>query len=244
MRIRIHQDYLQEILFRDLIERYDITHPKAILDLAHWLLDNIASLYSINGLTGYLKAMGHKVSKIQVSEYLDWLEDAYFLFSVRLFDPSGTRSNVNPKKIFCIDHAFVVSVSSGILSNRGHLLENMVFTALRRFHAIIYYGKTRSGKEIDFIISGQSGSPPMLYQVCETLKDPQTRKREVSALEDGMAEYGTRDVTLVTRAEHDTIQTEYGRIHVTPIWKFLLELEETSLHESCPESTSSKGEDA
>ena len=39
---------------------------------------------------------------------------------------------VNPKKIYCIDHSLVTSVSSGILVNSGHLLENLVFNALRR----------------------------------------------------------------------------------------------------------------
>jgi predicted AAA+ superfamily ATPase len=42
------------MLFRDLIERHNIPHPKAITDLAHRLADNTGSLYSINNLTGYL----------------------------------------------------------------------------------------------------------------------------------------------------------------------------------------------
>ena len=61
---------------------------QAIIDLAHRLIDNIASLYSINKLTGYLKSLGHKSPKSAVSSYLDWLEDAYFLYTVRIFEIS------------------------------------------------------------------------------------------------------------------------------------------------------------
>jgi len=63
-----------------------------------------------------------------------------------------TRRNANPKKVYCIDHAWVVSTSSGILVNSGHLLENLVFTALRRRHRAIYYYKTRTGKAVDFVV--------------------------------------------------------------------------------------------
>jgi hypothetical protein len=39
LRIKIHQEYFHTILFRDLVERYDISHPKAVTDLAHRLID-------------------------------------------------------------------------------------------------------------------------------------------------------------------------------------------------------------
>ncbi len=38
---------------------------------------------------------------------LDWFEDAYFLFTVQIFDASIARRKTNPKKIYCIDHALV-----------------------------------------------------------------------------------------------------------------------------------------
>ena len=152
LRIKTHQEYFNAMLFRDLVERHDISHPKAVTDLAHWLVDNTGSLYSINNLTGYLKSLGHKAPKSAVSDYLEWFEDAYVLFTVRIFDASLARANTNPKKIYCVDHALVTSISSGILVNSGHLLENLVFTALRRVTPDIFYYKTKAGREVDFIV--------------------------------------------------------------------------------------------
>lgn len=231
MRIKTHQEYFQVILFRDLVERHDVSHPKAVSDLAHWLADNTASLYSVNKLTGYLKSLGHKVPKTSVSEYLEWFEDAYFLFSVRLFDASLTRSQANPKKIYCIDHALVTSVSSGILVNSGHLFENMVFIALRRLYPAIYYYRTSSGREVDFIVpdfaarrTGGSARRRFLFQACESLADPQTRKREVAALEEAMEELKLNTSTVVTRNEEDRIDLRGKSISVVPAWRFLLDL--------------------
>lgn len=226
LRIKIHQEYFNSILFRDLIERHDVSHPKALTDLAHWLMDNAASLYSVNRLTGYLKSLGHRAPKSSVSDYLEWFEDAFFLFTVKLFDPSLARSNTNPKKVYCIDHALVASVSSGILINSGHLLENLVFSALRRVHPEIYYYRTRSGREVDFIVP-MRGRPRMLVQVCESLAEPQTRKRETGALIEAMAELGLKTGIIVTRNEDERVDIGAGTIAIIPAWRFLLELPES-----------------
>jgi uncharacterized protein len=204
-----------------LIERYDISHPKAVADLAHWLADNTASFYSINRLTHYLQSLTHKVHKSLITNYLASFEDAYFFFSVRLFDASLSRSKSNPKKHYCIDHAFVVSVSSGILFNTGHLLENLVFITLRRTVSEIFYYKTKTGKEVDFIFK-MNDHVWMLVQVCESLAVMETRQREITALVDAMAELNIQSSILVTRNEEEVIVINNTKIQVTPAWRFLL----------------------
>jgi len=227
LRIKTHQEYFNAMLFRDLVERHDISHPKAVTDLAHWLVDNTGSLYSINNLTGYLKSLGHKAPKPAVSDYLEWFEDAYVLFTVRIFDASLARANTNPKKIYCVDHALVTSISSGILVNSGHLLENLVFTALRRVTPDIFYYKTKAGREVDFI-AGRQGPSRMLVQVCESMADQQTRKRETTALAEAMTELKLSHGIIVTRNEEEQIQVDSGKIDVVPAWRFLLNMPESA----------------
>ena len=222
LRVKTHQEYFHAILYRDLVERHDIAHPKAVSDLARWLVDHTGSLYTGNSLTGYLKSLGHSAPKAAVSSFLEWFEDAYFLYSVSIFDASLARRNTNPKKVYCVDHSLVKSVSSGILVKSGHLLENLVFTALRRAHPEIYYYKTKTGREVDFVVPAR-GRPHALVQVCESLVEPGTRKRETSALEAAMAETGLRTGTIVTRNENERIETDDGAIEVVPAWRFLLD---------------------
>ena len=222
LRIKIHQEYFNSILFRDLIERYDIAHPRAVIDLAKKLIENTASMYTINSLTGFLKSLGYNVPKSAVSEYLKWFEDAYFLLTVRLFDASWRRSNVNTKKIYAIDHALVRSVSSGILVNSGHILENIVFMSLRRFTSEIYYYRTSGNKEVDFIIKNNEGIF-MLFQVSETLVNPATRHREVNALKEAMTELNLKQGTIITRNEEESIPMASAVIEVISAWRFLIE---------------------
>jgi hypothetical protein len=221
LRVKIHQEYFNAVLARDIVERHDISHPRAVTDLAHWLIDNTASLYSSNNLTGYLKSLGHPVPKASVSDYLAWFEDAYFFFTVCIHDASLARRNTNSKKIYCVDHAMVTSVSSGILVNSGHLLENLVFASLRRSFLSIYYYRTRNGKEVDFIVP-QTGRHKLLVQVCESLAAESTRKRELSALSDAMTELEEKSAFLVTRDEDEELVSGDTTIHVIPAWRFLL----------------------
>jgi len=224
LRLKIHQEYFHAILFRDIVERHDVSHPKSLLNLAHRLIDNTASCYTVNSLTGYLKSIGHRIPKQTVSDYLEWFEDSYFLFTVKIFDASLARQNTNPKKIYCIDHSMVTSITSGILLNSGHLLENLVFTGLRRISRNIFYYKTGSGGEVDFLIIHPDRSI-MLVQACESLAHPLTKKREVAALTEAMAELGLTSGTIVTRNESDKITTSAGPVEVIPAWRFLLERE-------------------
>jgi predicted AAA+ superfamily ATPase len=225
LRIKTHQEYFNTVLFRDLIERHDVSHPRAIMDLAHWLINNIASMYTLNSVTGYLKSLGHKTSKSVVSDYLQWFEDAYFLFTVRIFDASLARANTNPKKIYCIDHSMVASISSGILLNAGHLLENLVFVSLRSLGSTIFYYKTKGGREVDFLVQKQDRSR-LLIQVCESIAESKTRNREVLALKEAMVELGQASSILVTKNDEEQIKVEGGNIEVVPIWRFLLSLSE------------------
>jgi uncharacterized protein len=223
IRIKIHQEYFNSLLYHDLVERYDIPHPRAVVDLARKLTGNIASMYTLNSLTNYLKSLGHKVPKNSVADYMAWFEDAYFLFTVRTYDPSFTRSNANPKKIYCIDHSLVNSVTSGILVNSGHLLENMVFVALRRLYNEIYYYKTEKNQEVDFIVISHSREK-LLFQVCESLINPKTRNREMNALRQAMSELSVSKSVIITLNEEEVATFPEGSITVMPAWRLLLEM--------------------
>ena len=78
-------------------------------------------------------------------------------------------------------------------------------------------------REVDFVAVRPDGSR-VLVQVCESLAEPRTRKREVTALAQAMAELGTRTGTIVTRDEEGTIAVDAGDIEVVPAWRFLLDV--------------------
>ena len=200
-----------------------------MIDLAHWLVDNTGSFYAISHLTDYLKSLGHRVRKSSVVDWLAAFEDAGLLFSVNIFSSSPTRISVNPRKVYCIDHALAASVSSGILTNRDSLLENLVFTALRWVTQEIFYYKTKTNREVDLVallpsVPGQVRAV-RLVQVCASLADPRVKQSEVRSLSEAMVELAVTEGTIVTWRTNETIPVGFGSIQVVPVWRFLLEME-------------------
>ena len=224
IRLMIHQEYYKTILHRDVIERFDAIHPQAVVQAGYRLINSVGSLYSINRMTSYLKSMGHKISKGFVAACIDWFEDVYFLFSVKIFSQSVAIQNVNAKKVYCIDHAMINSVTSGISANSGHLLENIIFLHLRRMTESLYYYRTSKGKEIDFVWL-DSKKKQHLVQVCLTLADPMTEKREMTSLIQAMDELSLTEATMVTLDEDRQIEKDGKNIRIIPAWKYLVSIE-------------------
>jgi predicted AAA+ superfamily ATPase len=221
LRIKVHQEYYKAILHRDIIERFNVIHPQAVLHAGYRLISSSASLYSINRVTEYLKSFGFKISKGFVSSCIDWFQDAYFLYSVKMFSPSVNKQNVNVKKVYCIDHSLTTSVSAGILANRAHLLENLIFVHLRQRTENLYYYRTEKRQEVDFVwIDPQNNRN--LVQVSFSLDEPQTKKREVTSLFQAMNELSIQKATIVTMDDEDIIEENGKKIEVVPAWKYLL----------------------
>jgi len=227
-RIEAHQANWKSIL-ASIIGHHNISRPRAVIDLAHWLVDNTGSFYSARHLTDYLKSLGHRVRKRSVVDWLVAFEDAGLLCSVNIFSSLSTRISVNPRKAYCIDHALAASVSSGILTNRDSLLENLVFTALRRVTPEIFYHKTKTGREVDLVallpsVPGQERAI-MLVQVCALLTDSRVKQSEVRSLSEAMVKLAVAEGTIVTWRTDETILVGFGTIQVLPVWRFLLEME-------------------
>lgn len=123
-------------------------------------------------------------------------------------------------------YALIRSISPGILINSGHLLENLIFMALRRITPDIFYFKSKGGREVDFVVP-RRGQDPMLVQVCESMVDPHTRQREFKSLCEAMAELGVHAGTVVTRREEERVRMDAGTVDVVPAWRFLLSLSDT-----------------
>jgi len=221
LRLMIHQEYYKTILHRDVIERFDAIHPQAVVQAGYRLINSAGSLYSINRVTAYLKSLGHKISKGFVAGCIDWFEDAYFLFSVKIFSQSVAIQNVNAKKVYCIDHAMINSVTSGISANSGHLLENIIFLHLRRTTENIYYYRTSNGKEVDFVWLDRQ-KKKHLVQVSLSMADLVTKKREMTSLVQAMDELSLTEASVVTLNEDQQIEKDGKKIRIIPAWKFLV----------------------
>jgi uncharacterized protein len=104
-------------------------------------------------------------------------------------------------------------------------LENAVYLLLRRLdYENIYYYKTFSGKEIDFVAQKQNGKIN-LYQACLNITDEKTKQREISALIESSKELQVSEAFIITSDDFEVINLENLTITIIPYWKWSLESE-------------------
>lgn len=216
------QDYISLILYRDVIERYQINNHSLVKYFIKHLLQNISSPLSVNKLFNDLKSQGFSVSKDTLHLYLSYIEDAYAFFTVPIFSNSLRVQQVNYRKLYCVDIGLSEASVLGITERQGALLENLVYIELRRDDLDeIYYYKTGSGQEIDFFVI-HNKKRKQLIQVALNLDDSATRKRELGAIFEAMEELHLSSAMIITRDIEDHLSESKRDVEVIPFWKWAL----------------------
>jgi hypothetical protein len=154
-----------------------------------------------------------------VTQWCDWLEDAYLFFFVPKYSDSMRAQLVNPRKIYCVDTGMLQTVSTRTVFNDSLRFENLVFLALRRtYREVFYYGDADC--ECDFIAFHRHAAA-MAVQSCVKLHS-QDLDRELQGLRAAMVQFSLKEGWIVTLEQADSFTVAEGVIHVVPFWEWAL----------------------
>jgi predicted AAA+ superfamily ATPase len=208
---QILQELLRDIVYRDIAVRYRLREIRHLMNLVLFLLANTGQPFSMQGLTKSLSipTVG------QTSRFLQYMEDAYLLFSVPKFSPSFKKRVVTPNKYYAVDNGLRRINSPQSTADLGHRLENAVFLALRRNKTPVSYAGEAHAWECDFITDTAA------IQVCATL-NAQNEEREVRGALQGAALPGKRRPIIVTLDQRDSLKQESTTVEVVPVWEWLV----------------------
>lgn len=212
--LNILQEYINLIIYRDLIERNKVNNVFLMKHLVKICLGGTAELMSFNRIYNDLRSQGLSIARNTIYEYIGYLEDAFALFSVPVFAKSIRTQNRNPRKIFVSDTGFKNAVS--FAEDLGKLYETAVFLHLRRTSSEIFY--YRNKQEVDFWLPSQQ----LLINVAYNIENTKTYTREVNGLLEAMKELKINSAYLVNSAMHDTIKKEGKTIVIVPLWEWLM----------------------
>lgn len=215
MHHKLLQNYIDTVIYRDIVDRHQLTNLLPLKDLIRYSLQNAASLVSISKVFNTFKSLGYAIGKNSVYDYFSYLEDAYCLFLVPLFSHSHRQQAVHPRKIYAVDQGLISAYSVKPEFDRAARLENAVFSSLKRQGDSIYYFKTKTGKEIDFLIQHPDGSIELI-QVCESLRQSSTRNRELNAMREALSSIGLTTGTVVTLDDKELINESGVNIQIIP----------------------------
>ena len=220
---KLLQGYFNTMLFRDLIERYNLSNPERMKYLIKRLMAGRTKPASINAIYNDMRSQGRKVSKDDLYDLAEKTCNVFLLFKVTKFDQSFKKETSALPKYYCGDNGLRQSVLIPGRDDEGILFENAVFLQLMRNlsdgEKICYY---LGSKECDFVIQTET-AVKQLVQVCWDMNDSQTRSRELDGIREAASITHCDNMTIVTRNQEEDIEDPVGIIHIVPAWKWFLE---------------------
>lgn len=220
---RILQEYFFVMIYKDLVERYEIKNPEPIRYFIKRVMSNLTKPTSINRIYNELKSQGVSVGKNTLYDVIVQTESIYLFFSLTKYEPSLVKESTGDKKYYCIDNGLRSVLLNPQSEDNGKLLENIVFLHLRRNLRIqeeLHYYKGK--KECDFVIT-EYDKVTGLIQVSYQMNDEETRRREVEGLLEAALSTGCRELTIVTMETEAEWNEQDMLIRVLPAWKWVLD---------------------
>ncbi|MBU0757854.1 MAG: ATP-binding protein [Nanoarchaeota archaeon] len=214
--ILLSKQYFNDILYKDIINRYRIRQVKELKDLIIFLFSNVGNIYSYSNL----KRISGIKSLSTIKNFIDNLESVFLCYQIKRFDFSIKKQNVSSSKAYASDNSFLKTISFNFSENFGRRLENLVFLHLKRNNNEIYYHLNK--KECDFVVKNRLDIAAA-YQVSYSLNDPISKKREIDGLIEAMTRYKLKKGHILTYDNEETIAYENKKIIILPTWKWMLE---------------------
>jgi predicted AAA+ superfamily ATPase len=170
------------IIEKDITQRHQINDKRAFENIIKFLASNIGSSLSPGNIATALKKDGQKIHNTTVQKYLEYLVTSFVFYKVNRFDLKGRKQLATQEKYYLVDVGLLnVLVGKERTTERGHILENVVFLELLRRGNKIWTGSDRNS-EVDFVCKTPTGDMEY-YQVAWQMTDEKTIEREFSALE-------------------------------------------------------------
>ena len=218
IRAAMLQEYVDAVLYRDIIERHQVASVQALKYTLEYLFHNYARKTSTRSISGVLKNLSVPANRESIADYLDWFKDAYLVYPVSVLSDSLAVKRVNPDKYYLIDPGLIRAMCVKNDAERGWMLENIVYMALRRSIGKISYISNTDGTEVDFHVHDMISHGERLVQVSYAMSDETTFLRETNAIRFAREKTGIQDCTIVTWDD----EGEMDGIRIVPVWKWLL----------------------
>lgn len=173
------------VILRDVLQRNEKADQIVLQKLMTFLCSTIGSTTSPNSISKSLRAEGDiekttvSVASKTVSDYIRMLKDAFIVFPVQRYDVQGKELLKTLGKNYIIDLGFRNMLLGYRGTDRGHIIENVVFLELIRRDYRVYIGKVGNA-EVDFV--AEKPNEKIYVQVTESMQSPETRERELKPL--------------------------------------------------------------
>lgn len=235
-RTHLLQDYADEIVTKDVLERFESASFRAGRRFARSALRSTGLRFSVNKQVAAMRSAGVSLSNNGAYALLDDFEDAHLVFKVSDYTLSIRDNPKSSYKVYAIDPGLALAVAPANHIDLGQRLETAVFIELMRRYGslrdnVIASYSSKSCPEVDFVVGDMLlEHEHELIQVAVESGGVRDGRRanakkylsEVGNLKKAMAETGLSESTLITLDEEGDVDTGAGTVRFVPAWKWML----------------------
>lgn len=222
LRDKLLQTYYNAMLFRDLVERHNISNIGVLRYFIKRIMNNVTKPTSINSLYNDIRSQGLKISKDELYKWAEYLCESFMFIRISRYTPSLIAEETGLKKYYFIDNGMRQNILLPHSQDDGKLLESSVLLHLCRrcgeLEKVTYF---RKEKECDFVLQRED-QVLQLIQVCWQIEDNETREREIAGLLEAHKVTHCDNLSIITHQQEETIQQDGLTIHIVPAWKWML----------------------
>ena len=213
---------VDNILKRDIEQRYKIAYKAAFENLAHHLLNVSPAIV----VTTDLADLFHFKSEHTAKNYVKYLKEAYMLVGIQKYSQKSKQRSVQ-EKVYAVDVAMMDQRENAFAGeNLGHRLETIVAIHLVRKCKSegldVYYLNDRSG-ECDFVVC-KGNQVIQAIQVSYDISAENTYKREKNGLLLAARQTKCENLLLLTDHESGEIEEDGHKMKIQPVYEWSLEL--------------------
>jgi predicted AAA+ superfamily ATPase len=170
------------VVEKDIMKRHTIYDKRAFGNVTKFIAGNIGNQVSPSSISKSLKADNQNIHNTTVENYLAYLTECFMFYQVNRFDIKGKKQLATQEKYYIVDLGFLnVLIGREKTTDRGHILENIVYLELIRRGYKVWTGSLRNA-EVDFVVKNKFGDIEY-YQVSWNIDNEKTLEREFSPLE-------------------------------------------------------------
>lgn len=217
--MKAKRDYLlsvyQKIYLNDIVARNSITNIFGLKVMIKKIAESIKQPISFSRIANIVSTTGTKLSTTSAVKYMEYMESSWLITKVTNMAAKLADKESNAKYYFTdngILDLFLIDADTSLLEN---LVASDLIHRYGRDDAVFFYNK---GIEVDFYVPEEE----LAIQVSYSIKDEDTRKREVKALQAIEKVLPCKRRLMITYDEEDAWQLSSEGIEVVPLWKWLL----------------------
>jgi predicted AAA+ superfamily ATPase len=203
------QQYIGDIILRDIAQRYNIRKIEVLQKLTLYLIYNMGNVINVSRLAELVGS-----NRTTVLELIAYLKEVYMIFTTSSFSFSLNEqlTSTRPKRVYCIDNGFFAAIKTNAEKDFAKKLKNIVFQHLRfRWGEELFYWKEKV--EIDFVLKDGF---PVSVSVDEKDKD-----REVYRLFHYLHQHNLPLGILISWNKLQILEENERKIMILPLWLFL-----------------------